>query len=321
MKILVTGGVGLIGHNVVIKLKELGHEVAIVDNLTNYGVIDQKELDHLRTQRFDKMNMDVNSIYQVDISDASVDSIFDYEQPDIVIHMASFPRQKLVALNPMLATKTMCDGLTNILECSIKHNVPKFVYISSSMVYGTFPDNITEDTPCNSEGQYGVFKYMGEKLVKEYERINEQFKSIIIRPSAVYGETDISDRILSSFMIKALNGLELKVHGKNEKLDFTYVEDAANGIIKASLCENAYGGVYNMTKGSSHTLYEVAQMVVKLVGRGTISAKERLSGYPSRGALDISRARKSFGYDPKIDVEEGIRKFYDWMKNDDFWKI
>ena len=319
MKILVTGGVGLIGHNVVIKLKELGHEVAIIDTLTNYGIIPEEEIKYLTEKRFEKMEMDIDSIYQIDIVDPAIDDIFDYEQPDIVIHMASFPRQKVVNANPQIGARTMCEGLLNLLEASVKHDVRKFVYISSSMVYGEFTKTANEEYDCKPEGQYGIMKYEGEKLVKDYER-KGLLKSIIFRPSAVYGPLDVEDRVISKFLLTAMRGGTLNVNGKEETLDFTYVDDAADGIVQGALTEQAYGWTFNITKSHAHTLYEAANWAVELAGKGTINVREKDADFPSRSALDITKAQAIFGFDPKVDVKEGFKLYYDWLSNDPYWQ-
>ena len=100
MNILITGGLGLIGHNVVSRLQKLGHQVSIVDNKTNYGIIPQDEINHLMNERQKKIG-DISFVYNKDISNSEeLDRIFSIEEPEIVIHLASFPRQKVVNANP-----------------------------------------------------------------------------------------------------------------------------------------------------------------------------------------------------------------------------
>ena len=137
MNILVTGGCGLIGHNVVNLLEQLGHDVSIIDNRTTYRLVPQDELDYLMHERLKKVKS--KSIYREDIETAvAVDYLVGKHQPDIVIHMASFPRQKVVNVNPAWGSRVMMEGLINVLESSKKYNVKKVLYISSSMVYGAF---------------------------------------------------------------------------------------------------------------------------------------------------------------------------------------
>ena len=318
MNILVTGGLGLIGHHVVNKLESLGHDVVVTDTRTTYGIIPQDEIDYLMSERLKKIKTD--KIYNIDISNAdSIDWLIQKHQPAIVIHMASFPRQKVVNANPAMGARTMMEGLMNLCESAKKHDVSKFLYISSSMVYGDFTDDVTEDYNCKPQGQYGIMKLSGEHIVKDYSRRN-CFSHTIIRPSAVYGPLDVEDRVIAKFMLTAMRGGTLKVNGASETLDFTYVEDAADGIVAAALSENTKNKTYNITKSHSRSLLDAANLAVKIAGKGTIEVKDKDADFPSRGALNIDQARKDFGYDPKVDVEEGFQKYYDWLSNSTYWQ-
>jgi nucleoside-diphosphate-sugar epimerase len=315
--ILVTGGYGLIGHNVVRKLKDLRHRVCVVDTKTNYGIIPQDEIDYLMDERLKVTG--ATEYFPHDISDRFLMShTFRRFQPDIVIHMASFPRQKVVNANPPAGSKVMSEGLLNLLEESKEHKVKKFLYISSSMVYGDFKDDVKEDAVCRPQGQYGIMKLAGEWLVKDYTR-NYGLTHTIIRPSAVYGPLDVEDRVIAKFMLTAMRGGTLKVNGAGETLDFTYVDDAANGIVAAALTENTDNKTYNITKSHSRTLLDAANLAVKIAGKGEIIVRDKDKDFPSRGALNIDAARRDFGFDPKVDVEEGFEKYYEWLKNSPFW--
>ena len=319
MNILVTGGLGLIGHHVVDKLEKLGHLISVVDNKTNYGIIPQDEIDYLMGERLKVIYKNGVFIYNDDITDRKrMDHIFNVEQPEIVIHMASFPRQKVVNANPAFGSRVMSEGLLNLLEASKNYDVRKFVYISSSMVYGDFKDQVTEDAICNPQGQYGIMKLAGEWLVKDYTR-RDNLVHTIIRPSAVYGPLDVEDRVISKFLLTAMRGGTLKVNGANETLDFTFVEDAADGIVAATLSDNTENKTYNITKSHSRTLLEAANLAVKIVGKGTVEVRDRDLDFPSRGALNIDAARRDFGFDPKVDVEEGFQLYYEWLRDCPFW--
>ena len=316
--ILVTGGLGLIGHNVVKRLQDQGHIVSIMDTQTNYGIIPQDEIEYLMNERKKKIKLE--GYYTYDISDAkSVQHVFNIEQPEIVIHMASFPRQKVVNANPAWGSRVMSEGLLNLLEASKKYDVRKFVYISSSMVYGDFTDDVTEDAICTPQGQYGIMKLAGEWLVRDYCR-RAGLVGTIIRPSAVYGPLDVEDRVIAKFMLTAMRGGTLNVNGAGETLDFTYVEDAADGIVAAALSDNTENKTYNITKSHSRTLLDAAQLAVKIAGNGTINVRDKDADFPSRGALNIDAARRDFGYDPKVDVEEGFQKYYDWLSTSEYWQ-
>lgn len=318
MKILVTGGLGLIGHNVVARLENLGHEVIVTDTKTTYGIVPQDELDYLMSERRKKIQTDL--IYNIDIASDNAQWLIEKHRPAIVIHMASFPRQKVVNANPMLGSRAMSEGLLNLLEGSVKNDVCKFLYISSSMVYGDFTDQVLEDAVCRPQGQYGIMKLAGEWLVKDYTRkTNGSLAHTIIRPSAVYGPLDVEDRVVAKFMLTAMRGGVLKVNGAGETLDFTYVDDAADGIVAAALSSVTNNKTYNITKSHSVSLLEAAEKIVKIVGQGSIDVRDKDADFPSRGALNIDAARRDFGYDPKVDVMEGFENYYQWLSTSAFW--
>jgi len=317
MRILVTGGLGLIGHNVVQRLETQGHEVVVTDTRTNYGIIPQAELDYLMSERLKKISG--NNIYHIDITDAdNFDWLVAKHKPEVIIHMASFPRQKVVNANPAWGSRVMMEGLINICESAKKHGVSRVVYISSSMVYGDFEDQVTEDYHCKPIGQYGILKLTGEDIVKDYHR-RGAFDYAIIRPSAVYGPLDVEDRVVAKFMLTAMRGGVLRVNGAGETLDFTYVDDAADGIVAAAILESARNATYNITKSHSVSLLEAAEMIVKIVGRGTIEVRDKDADFPTRGALCIDRARVILGFDPKVDVEQGFQNYYNWLTNSVYW--
>jgi nucleoside-diphosphate-sugar epimerase len=235
--------------------------------------------------------------------------------------LASFPRQKVVEQNPALASEVMSTGLINLLESARTHKIKRFVYISSSMVYGDFESDVNEDASCNPIGQYGIMKYMGEQLVKDYAR-KYGFEYVIIRPSAVYGEYDVEDRVVSKFMLGAMRGNTLKVKGAEEVLDFTYVEDAALGIAQATMSPNAANKIYNITRSDQTltTLKDAAYLAISIAGKGTVEIQDRDLSFPKRGRLNIERAVKDFGYSPTVNVEEGFRRYYDWFQRSYYWQ-
>jgi nucleoside-diphosphate-sugar epimerase len=316
MNILVTGGLGLIGHNVVARL-EKDHEVSVIDNRTTYGIVPQSEVDYLMSERLKKIQ--TQKIYSASIESAeTVDYVVEQNAVNVIVHMASFPRQKVVNANPAAGADVMMRGLINLLESAKKHRIERFVYISSSMVYGDFEDQVLEDDQCQPQGQYGIMKLAGEWLVKDYAR-RCGFEYVIIRPSAVYGPLDVEDRVVAKFMLAAMRGQTLKVNGAGETLDFTYVDDAADGIAAAATRIMARNNTYNITKSHSVSLLEAAEMIVKIVGSGKIEVRDRDADFPSRGALNIDRARTILGFDPKVDVEQGFHEYYKWLNDSIYW--
>jgi len=320
MKILVTGGLGFIGHNVVALLESQGHTVAVMDNKNNYGIIPAEELESLMRER--KQKIKTNVLYCCDIADTDARLAFEEFKPDTVIHLASFPRQKVVNSNPTLGSRAMSEGLLNLLELSVKNSIKKFVYISSSMVYGNFKydyfDGVDEHHETNPLGQYGIMKLAGEWLVKDYQR-RHNMTYTIIRPSAVYGPLDVEDRVVSKFLLTAMRGGVIQVNGGNESLDFTFVSDAAEGIASAAVSESTDNMTYNITRGQSRTLLEAAELAIKIVGQGTLQVNDPDNNFPSRGQLNITRAYNDFGFIPEVNIEQGFQEYYEWLKDSVYW--
>lgn len=321
MRFIITGGTGFIGHKVVKILESQGHDCFIIDNCSDYGFIPKDELNYLQTERRKLLRAGVHCLSLNDYK-STEDFIRTFSAlSDCIIHLASFPRQKVVNDSPVIASEVMSTGLVNLLELTRKYKIPKFVYVSSSMVYGDFDNNVNETAVCNPQGQYGIMKYMGEQLVKDYTRRN-CFDHVIVRPSAVYGELDVEDRVVSKFIVSALRGGTLKVNGPDEVLDFTHVDDTAQGIVLAATTESATNSTFNITRSNpdTYTLLDAAKLAIDIAGKGTIEVNNRDMNFPSRGRLNIDLAREVLGYNPQINIEEGFKRYYNWLSESEFWK-
>ena len=321
MKILVTGGLGFIGHNVVSRLEAQGHDVIIADTQSTYNIVPESEIAYLMAERRKKIRTD--RIYSIDMADrAGIHWLVRQHRPDTIVHLASFPRQKVVNADAPAGSRVMSEGLLNLLEAAVTNSVGRFVYASSSMIYGDFhdsgPNGIDESHECRPLGQYGIMKLAGEWLVRDYT-VRTGMAHTIVRPSAVYGFLDVEDRVISKFLIRAMRGQEIQVRGADELLDFTYVGDTADGIVAAAQSPNAENKTYNITRGRSRTLLEAAQIAVNLAQRGTIQILDPDAAFPSRGKLNISAAQRDFGYAPSMDIEQGFRLYYEWLNDSVYW--
>jgi nucleoside-diphosphate-sugar epimerase len=266
-----------------------------------------------------KAKIKTDRIYRIDIADCDgIAWLMRKHRPNIVIHLASFPRQKVVNANPQSGSRVMSKGLLNLLEASSQEQVNKFVYVSSSMVYGDFidadADGIKESHPTNPIGQYGIMKLAGEWLTRDYTR-RTGMAHTVIRPSAVYGPLDVEDRVVSKFMLAAMRGDVLNVNGGEECLDFTYVDDAALGIAMAAVSNNTCNTTYNITRGHARSLLQAAKLCVDIVGHGQVQIRLPDTNFPTRGQLNIQRARFDFECHPQVDIEQGFRLYYNLLKN------
>jgi len=322
-KFLVTGGLGFIGHNVVEQLEHQNKEVIIVDSRTNYGVIPEAELTYLLNYRTSKIKTIFN--YKVDVLDSNyVNVVLNLHKPDTVIHLASYPRQQVVNHDTIHATKLMLTGLQTFLEDCKNNGIKRFVFISSSMVYGNFYAPASESHVCLPVNYYGILKLAGEQLVRSYCELND-IDWIIVRPSAVYGPGDVTDRLVNKFFLGSANREKLSVFGPSEYFDMSYVTDVAKGIVSAASAKHVKNTIFNITKGTAINVLYIAQQVDKIVRKnnvkmgGRIDTKERDNRYPTRTSLNIDRAKIELNYVPVVDIDTGLEETYEWISNTPFW--
>ena len=151
---------------------------------------------------------------------------------------------------------------------------------------------------------YGQLKYVGEGIVKKMHN-----KWIIIRPSAVYGPNDDLSRVIPKWVNNVKTGEPIEVKG-DSLLDFTYIDDLAQAV---NLCvtQNTINEVFNISRGKARSLMEAAVQIVEQMGKGEIHKKTHNMDYPQRGTLDVSKAKNMLGYNPTIDIEQGIKNYID----------
>ena len=312
-KILLTGGLGFIGHTIVRKLEDTEHTPVIIDNRSDYcGAIDHNELETLITERKALFKTEVTD-YNVDIVDGMrLDNIIEDERPDVIIHLAAFPRAKVVIHNPQVGCDVILKGLLNLLESCRKHNVKRFVFISSSMIYGDFDqDGNPETASTNPIEPYGIMKLCAENLVRNYNRLYGLEYSIV-RPSAVYGPYDVVDRVLSKFIVKAKADETMSINGEGLALDFSYVDDVADGMILCATHPKAANETFNITRSIARTLVDAGNIIIKETNSNSeLIVSENDGKYPKRGALDISKARDLLGFNPTVNFEEGLKQYID----------
>jgi len=312
MKILVTGGKGFIGSKIVEMLSK-DHKVTVVDSHDTYGIMTKEELNKLFVWRTRNWNTKNVSMIQGDVLDRLVCLKAFSSNPDIVIHLATYPRAKIVDNDPIVGIPKVINTTTNLLWHSEKFNVKKFVYISSSMVYGDFVDGMKEDGNTKPKNIYGEAKLTGERMVKLFAK-RDGLNYNIIRPSGVYGPGDMPDKVVSKFFAKAMKNETITLHNGDNKVDFTYRQDAATGIIQAALSSVANVS-FNITAGHATSLRTLAEMIIEITGsRSELEDIGNHKLYPMRGTLDISRAKDLLGYEPKVSLKEGLQSYYDWLQ-------
>ena len=321
---LVIGGMGFIGHYVALEIYKMRHEsnwmdrITVADNSTTWNEYDKLCAYHdhnqqqlllagraLRLKKAEAMvdNVDCNNWDQI------ADCMRGH--PETVIHLASAPNQKVVKERPWEAFENTVSGLRRTLAvCEAEH----FVYVSSSMVYGHFDRPIDETHPTNyvPTDTYACYKLICEELVKNWAA-KQGSTYTIIRPCAVYGPWDTTDRVVAKFCLAGLRDEVMTVRGPKQKVAFTYVQDCARGIAQA-VYKKAHG-TYNISGNKAHTLLELAKGIKTITGQGDIDVVDAEPGMPQRNLLITDKAKQDFGYEPQVDLQQGVTQTLDWLKH------
>ena len=315
-RVMVTGGAGFIGCHVIKELIPLGHEIALYDSFLHYAY--PLEFSHIHNIQHRLRDVaDSVEIIRGNTQDLGHLSRMVREfQPSHIIHLAAMPLAKLAMHQPEEALGAIVQGTMNLLLTAQElSEFERFVYVSSSMVYGDFQRvPVDEDHPTNPKELYGALKLSGEIITRAYSQLYG-IEHAVVRPSAVYGPTDNNRRVLSIFLDNALRGKPLKIRGEKTMLDFTYVTDAASGIVAATFNPGGGDKTFNVTRGEGRTLVQAAELIAKLVPGTRIEILEAESSIPTRGTLDISRARSLIDYDPKVDLKQGLERYLAFLKD------
>lgn len=314
-RILVTGGTGFIGYNITRQLANLGHEVIVYDTFINFIGPKGGYLDYLK-YRLKKINK-ICTIIKGDIRDEKffLKTLKKYK-PQIIIQLAAVPISSASNKFVKDALEINLDGIVSIIRaigsCDF---IERIVYASSSFVYGHFQytpvDEKHSTTPIDV---YGATKIAGENLIKGFgTRFDIPYT--IIRPSAVYGPTGANRAVSQILTEQAATGAILTLNnGGDTYLDFSFVEDTAQGFVLAALSDKAVNETFNITRGEARTIQEFADILKIHFPRLKTIEKEDEEKRPKRGALDITKARELLGYKPKYSLEQGIEKYVNFLK-------
>lgn len=297
MKILVTGSSGTIGTRLCERLLADGHDVVGADWVENKW---QPSVQAVT------INADLRDPEQVKKLPTDVEA---------VIHLAANARVHDLVIDPDRALDNVKDTY-NMLEFCRVNNIKKFFFASSRETYGNIPaqDSYTEDMARmeNCASPYTASKIAGEAFVESYTRCYG-VDHVIIRFSNVYGMYDESDRVVPLFFRKIRKNEPLTVFG-NKCLDFTYIDDAVDGVVKALMnFDAAKNNTYNLAYGQGSTIVALADLMKQLLG-GTseVTMGQMRTGEIGRYIANIDRAKKAFGYDPQTPFEQGVTKAVEW---------
>ena len=305
MNCLVTGGGGNLGSYVVEKLLPLGANVTVMERMSH----DNQKLVNLKNVR-EKLVLQWGDIRSTrDCHQMAKDQ-------DIIVHVAASGPVPYSIDHPVEVWENNVNGTLNLLEAAVKFGVKRFLFINSSESYGRAKyvpiDEKHGFYPCSP---YGASKAAGEMLGQSYyESYGIQF--ISVRMFNMYGPRSVPYSVINKFIVLSLDNKPLPVAGNGEqKRDYVYTEDAAEGVVEALQSDKMVGDNVNIGSGKSVSVLEIAKTIKKLTG-----SKSELQFFPGRpGELpilesDITKAKELLGWAPKHSFEDGIKITIDHIK-------
>lgn len=328
-RVALIGGAGFIGHHLALELAARGATVSVVDSL---------EVNHLRAftaaspqlprrqaylrmlgTRLELLTAAGVTLHQQDVRDArGVTTVLASLEPQVIVHLAAVAHAGQANADPQGAFAHSLQTLVNTLDWARRSRVERFVFMSSSMVYGNFTtQEATEEHPLAPVGIYGAMKVAAEKIVVAHGQVFDLPYSIV-RPSALYGPRCVSRRVIQAFIEAALDGGPLVVDADpTERIDFTYVDDLVAGLALVIDTPAALGETFNLTCGHARQISElVALMCDRFPGLGVkYVARDKLRS--RRGTLSIDKAARLLGYRPRHELEAGLGKYLAWYATQD----
>jgi nucleoside-diphosphate-sugar epimerase len=324
----ITGGEGFIGYHICRLLSEREEQVEIVtyDAQKHYVPLEDSDWPYYIDYRLNSLDNENVERIRGDTTDRGLlKSSLEKHKPDVIIHLAALPIANVSNKYPKEARTNILDGTITILDVlrEVNFNFDRFVYTSSSMVYGDFPTDengeilpASETDDCTPVGIYGSMKLSGENITRAYAH-RFDLPYTIIRPSAVYGPTDCNRRVTEIFVTNAIEDKPLRLdNGGHHQLDFSYIEDTASGFLLAADQESGLNETFNITRGKGRSVRELAKVVSENISGTEMYSEEREVYRPNRGALDISKAREKLGYEPAYSLEDGIEEYLEFIRSE-----
>jgi UDP-glucose 4-epimerase len=306
---LVTGGAGFIGSHLVDALLAQGLEVTVLDDFS-VGLIDNMR----RAEATGRLRVVHGSVLDQELVNGEV------EDCDLLFHLAVQCVRRSLG-RPIESHDVNATGTLVVLEAARRRRVHRFIYCSSSEVYGDAADDpLNEDrTLCKPVTVYGAAKLAGELYADAYLR-TYGLPIVIVRPFNAYGprayQRGTRAEVLPRFVNRIRNGLPPVIFGDGTNArDFTHVSEIARGILLAGTAERVVGERINIAYGQMVTIRELATTVLRILGRNDLAIQfmEARPGDVHQLHADTGKARELLGYKPEISLEEGVRNYLDWV--------
>ncbi len=319
MKMMVTGGAGFIGSNFIFHVLGKHQDIRVVclDALTYAGNLSTLApvMDDPRF-RFVKGS----------ISDSAfVDSLFEEEQPDVVVNFAAESHVDRSIVNPGIFLETNIIGTQVLMDAAIRHGVKRFHQVSTDEVYGDLPLDrpdllFTEDTPLHTSSPYSASKASADLLVLAYHR-TYGLPVTISRCSNNYGPYQFPEKLIPLMVINALSDKKLPVYGKGENVrDWLYVGDHCEAI-DAILQRGRPGEVYNIGGNNEKSNISIVKLILEKLGKpeSLIEYVADRKGHDLRYAINSGKMRRELGWEPAVSFSEGIDKTIQWYLDNKPW--
>lgn len=311
-QILVTGGAGFIGSNLIAKLlKDEKNHIICIDNFDTFYSPETKQKNiapFLENSKFTFIKEDIRNL------DGLKKSIPD--NIDIIVHLAAKAGVRPSIENPLTYQEVNVLGTQNMLEIARILNVKQFIFGSSSSVYGENPDvpwseNNKDLMPISP---YASTKFSGEMIGHVYSHLYG-IRFIALRFFTVYGPGQRPDLAIHKFFKAILSNNPITMYGEGDtSRDYTFVDDITAGIISAMNYKSTLFEIINLGNNSPVSLKELISLIENISKKNALIDKLPLQpGDVSKTFADISKAKKLLGYQPIIPLETGLKKFYDWI--------
>jgi len=310
MRILVTGGAGFIGSHLVERLLATGHIVAILDDFNDFY---DPRIKHANIAGLAK---DV-TVHHADLRDeASVRNLFRREKFEVIAHLAARAGVRPSIQHPQLYYDTNVTGTLHLLEAARVTGVKKFIFASSSSVYGaTKIVPFSEDQHLTQTlSPYAATKIAGEFLCSTYSHLY-QLRVVALRYFTVYGPRQRPDLAIHQFTRRIHAGQPIEQFGDGTtRRDYTYIDDVIQGTMAALQYEGPRFDVFNLGENETIQLKDLVVAIENALGKkAKINQLPEQPGDMPLTCADIFKARKLLGYNPTTDLRKGLSKFIDWF--------
>ena len=310
MKILVTGGAGFIGSHLVERLLDEGHPVVCLDNFDDFYSPALKRRNLARALKHPGFRL-----VEGDLRDeAGMKQLFAGGKFDLVAHLAARAGVRPSVENPALYVDVNLRGTVHLLEACRNHGVRRFLFASSSSVYGNSSRvPFSEEDPVNTPiSPYAATKKAGELLCHTYHHLYGMDVACL-RYFTVYGPRQRPEMAIHHFTRSIHEGRKISLFGDgSSRRDYTYIDDAVGGTLAAIRREHGFE-VYNIGESQTIALAELIAAIEEQVGKKAVI--EHLPEQPGDVKLTyakIEKARERLGYNPKTQIREGLARFVRW---------